>query len=207
MADYVLVPSQLTTILDTVNSLLRSIGETPVDTLEPPPTATVEQALQCLSEADLRVQARGWFWNREENFQTTLDSLGRVVLPDQCLEMQAAYYTSEGLLNVVARGLYLYDRTNHTYTFTTAPKVDYVVRLSWDYLPQAARALIGYEACQAFQASFQDRSIVFRVTDTARLDAQTTLEQAEDRNQQNNTVTGNISVASAVNSVRRNRRY
>jgi hypothetical protein len=194
MSDFIVVPSELTSVLSAVNLLINSIGETSVSTIDPPPTTDVEDALYALDRADKVVQLMGWTWNKEIAFQTSLDVQGRVVLADQTLMITGAYFTPTGYLNVVQRGAYLYDRANHTYTFQTAPLVDYTARLAWEYLPEAARTYIMYLAAQEFHAQKQERVITLQVTEKRLARALIALEQYEDQVGKFNTVTGNVGV-------------
>lgn len=207
MSTFIVVPSELTSVLSAVNLLIGSLGETAVSTIDPPPTSDVDDALLALNRADFQVQLKGWSWNKEKDLQTTLDASGRVVLPDQTLRVAAAYYTSRAVLDVVQRGAYLYDRDEHTYDFTAkgAPKIDYITRLDWEYLPEAARQYIMYKACMEFHAQKQERSILLRVTDARVADALLTLEQYEDEVAQHSTLTNNAGVETQMGGARRNR--
>ena len=207
MSTFVVVPSELTSVLSAVNLLIGSLGETAVSTIDPPPTSDVDDALLALNRADFQVQLKGWSWNREVNVQTTLDGSGRVVLPDQTLRVAAAYYTSRAVLDVVQRGLYLYDRVEHTYDFTDkgAPKIDYIARLDWEYLPEAARQYIMYKACMEFHAQKQERNILLRVTDDRVADALVALEQYEDEVLRFSTLADNAGVQTQMGGARRNR--
>jgi len=207
MSTFIVVPSELTSVLSAVNLLIGSLGETAVSTIDPPPTSDVDDALLALNRADFQVQLKGWSWNREVNVQTTLDGSGRVVLPDQTLRVAAAYYTSRSVLDVVQRGAYLYDREAHSYDFTTkgAPKIDYISRLDWDYLPETARQYIMYKACMEFHAQKQERNILLRVTDARVADALLTLEQYEDEVLRYSTLSDNAGVQTQMGGSRRNR--
>lgn len=203
-ADFIITEDAPTTVLSAVNAMLASIGETRVSTIDPPPTSEVSSALQKLQQADLMVQSRGWSWNTEINLPLLLDGDSKAPLPNFTLRVNAAYYTNRNVLNAIGRGEFLYDRTNHTYVFTTGPLyVDVVARLAWDLLPQAARNFILLTAVQAFQADYQDRPIQVRVTDSMVSMAKTTLEQHEDTQTSLNSVYDNISALNALGGIRR----
>lgn len=212
MPQFVVVPDQLTSILDAVNLMMASIGEEPAQTLNPSPSTEVDQALLKLNAQDLALQSRGWAWNREYSWQTTLNADGTVSLPNECLRCVNAYYTpgvpSGGDFDIVMRGGQLYDRLNHTNIFTTAPYVDLILRLPWTQLPQSARMVIAYEAAKSFQAVQQASTIVLQVDQQDLTKAWAVLEQEEDETDTHSTVTGNFSTLGALygnGGMRRNR--
>lgn len=202
MPEYIVSPSTLTTRLAAVNSMIFTLGETGVDSLEPLTNADAQNALAVLDRVDLQVQDRGWHWNREDQYPLTLSPEGYLVLPNNTLRVTAAYGEAS---DVVQRGEKLYDRTNHTSVFTSPLKVDFIARLSWDELPQSARMYVLLRACSVFHASLQERSILLRVNDSDIADALVTLEQAEDEVARTNTSKGSM-VINTLGGSFRNRR-
>lgn len=208
---FIITPATLTTTLSAVNTMLASLGEAPISTLSPPPTSDAEEALARLNEADLDLQSAGWFWNREHDFPLSQAGDGTFSLPDQTLRMvPSASNVGAGLLDLVDRGGKLYDRTNHTFVFPsgTAIKAELIVRLDWDSLPQAARAVIVYRATQRFHAGKQGSSIVLNVNAEDVRRAVATLEQSEDDTAQHNAIRDNVNIGqmvSGVGGMRRNR--
>lgn len=211
-SDFVIVPNELTSVLSAVNVLITSLGETPLTTIDPPPTSEADQALLAVNQADLSVQTQGWKWNREFAYPLALDGDGKVALPDQTLQVVKAYWdtSSNGVApNFVQRGPYLYNMDDHTDVFEAAPTVDLVVRLGWDLLPEAARQYITRLACLDFQAGLQDRPVKFRVTEAMVKRSRATLEQHEDAISGFNAIQNNIGVQSGLHGtggLRRNRR-
>jgi hypothetical protein len=211
MPQFIVVPDQLTSILDAVNVLIGSLGEAAVTTIDPSPSTEVDNALLKLNEEDLALQSRGWAWNREYSWQTTLNEDGTVSLPANTLRCVNAFYTPgvpTGDFDIVARGGQLYDRAHHTNIFTTAPYVDLILRLPWTELPQSARGVITVEACKTFQAIQQASSIVLQVSLQDLAKRWAALEQEEDETDNHNSITGNLSTLGALygkGGMRRNR--
>lgn len=207
---WLVVPAQLTTTLEAVNSLISTLGEAPVTSISPPPTSEVEEALARLNEVDLEVQSRGWIWNRESAYPLPLSTDGTVPLPDQCLRVTNAYWQGQpdGVIDIVQRGPQLYDRTNHTYTFKASPMVDMIVRLDWDATPQAHRSYVTLLACQRFHARKQASQVVLQINGQDLARAQAVAEQQEDEVAQYNSIDGNSGVVSGLYGLagmRRNR--
>jgi len=138
-----------TTELEAINTMLTTIGESPVNTVEDSGLLDVVIARQILHTTSREVQARGWHFNTEKNFplQPTVD--GTIVLPATVLRVDTVGEYSD--IDVVVRGNRLYDRRNHTYTFKKPLNVDMVVLLPFEQLPEAARIYITIRASRIFQ--------------------------------------------------------
>lgn len=140
----------LTTELDAINTMLSAIGESPVNTVEDSGIVDAVLARQILRSVSNEVQARGWHFNTEKNFLITPTYPdGELTLPKNVLKADTTEEFS--YLDVVQRGLRLYDRRNHTYQFDTAVKVDMVVLLEFEELPEPARQYITLRASRIFQ--------------------------------------------------------
>lgn len=222
-SNFILNYSALTTVLDVVNQLISSLGESPVTTLDPSPSTDVDIALGCVNEMDLMVQAEGYEWNRLYSWPLTLNPEGLALLPSNTIRCVKAYASSGQLggnssggyygyagqaIKIVALGNKLYDQVNNTDVFTAAPVVDLIIRRQWCEIPVAHRMLISYMALQAFQSRVQQASITlqFNSSDLAR--AQKLVGWHQDDEAQQNSIDGNVNVISAIYGIggmRRNR--
>lgn len=126
--------------------MLRTVGEAPVDSLQSG-LLQAETAEAILDEVSSQVQAGDWDFNREEGimFHPTTD--GEIVIPDSAYRIDAC---NRGL-KVVQRGNRLYDKTNHTFKFTTPIQFDVVWFLAFEDLPEAARQYVYLRAARKFQ--------------------------------------------------------
>jgi len=192
---FIIIPDQLTTVQDVVNLCLASIGEAPVNTIEPSPGVDVDKALLILNQYDKTVQSKGWWWN-QETFKLSLDADSKIPLPNQTLHVRQAY--RDGMwMNLVDRGGFLYDVDLNSYTFTAPVMVDLIVRQPWENLPDAARMYIGMLTIRSFQAGETDRAVKFQVSAEDVRNAMVTLEQREDEYAHRNAGWGNRSVVSS----------
>lgn len=136
-----------TTELEAVNIMLTSIGEQPVNTLETPGISAVSIARDILHEVSRQVQERGLRCNTEEGVLLPLDENNHIRLPSNTLKVDPTDRNQD----FVMRGDRLYDRKNHTYEFKEPVKVDIVLFLPFEELPQAARQYITIRAARVFQ--------------------------------------------------------
>jgi hypothetical protein len=144
----------LTTELEAVNEMLNAIGEGQVSSLDTG-NADVQQCVRLLRDHSRKVQSRGWWFNRDNDYELTLNNDGFLVLPSNVLRVDPS---SEDRHEKpwVQRGLKLYNPNDHTFVFTESVKVDMVTGLAWDELPQTARAYI--TACAGLEFVDTDMS-------------------------------------------------
>lgn len=132
-------PITRTTELEAINEMLRAIGESPVSTLDSG-NSDVTTALDLLRSHSRRVQAMGWHFNTERDYTISPDSNGYLNVPSNALKIDTT--GNSAYLDVVQRGTKLYNKEDHTFVFSTSVNVDMVVGLTWDELPESARAHI-----------------------------------------------------------------
>lgn len=181
-----------TTELEAINTMLSTIGESPVNMVEDTGNVDVVIARQILQTVSREVQARGWHFNTEINYTITPDSEGYLVLPNTVLKVDTVYPDSSK--DVVVRGSRLYDREKHTYVFTDAVKVDMTILLTFDELPEVARNYATIRASRIFQERVvgSDTLHAFNSQDEAR--AMVSLMEYEADTADLNILSGNYSV-------------
>ena len=182
----------LTSELEAVNILLAAINEAPAATLEDFGIPYLSAARACLTELSRTVQTVGWHFNTEDAFPLTKDGNGYLPLPSDTLKVTADDR------NIVQRGAYLYDKTNHTKVFTTIPTVSIVRLLVWDDLPQAARNYITVRAARIFQTRELGSESQFRFSEYDEQVALKVIQEAEAETGQYNYFTDSNSVQSIL---------
>ena len=139
------------TELDAVNIMLSTIGESPVSSLSAE-QSTVDVALsrQILREVAIQVQETGWHFNTEIKWQLspTADTQ-EIIVPANCVQIDTS--GPDVNVDVTMRGNRLYDKVNHTFSFTKALCVDMILLLDFTDIPQAARHYISIRAARVFQ--------------------------------------------------------
>lgn len=124
--------------------LLASIGEAPVNSIGVGLSES-RIAQLTLDRISRDVQKRGWYFNTESVLLKP-DSNGEIPLPSNTLSVDA------GQRRFVSRNRRLYDRYNNTYKYNQPIRVQLVLALDWDSLPETARSFITSKACMRFQA-------------------------------------------------------
>lgn len=163
--------------LDAVNLMLAAVFEAPVNTLDVAGIEDVAVAQRLLSLKVRQVLTSGQVVNSEEEVTLARDSItGKVPLPNNTLRVDAT--ASDGA-NVVQRGSFLYDRTNHTFVFARDVKVNILYLLEWDDLPEHVKLPIVVCASRLFQQHVLGNADSGAYTSEEEKDAKVLLLEAE----------------------------
>jgi len=139
-----------TTKLEAVNTVLSTVGSSPVSTLTGAQSADVRMAISTLDEVSREIQSIGWHFNSEDEITLTPDATTlEIVLGENVVRCDLSEYNT-GNMDIVQRGRRLYDKVAHTYQFTASLKADLIMLLDWDDLPEPARRYITIRASRIF---------------------------------------------------------
>jgi len=132
----------VSTELDAVNQILSSVGQAPVTTLDLQ-NPEVSIVLNTLREVNRQVQSEGWVFNTERDHPLEPDSeTNQILYPYNILQIDASREKHRQDYDVVRRNGKLYDRLNHTYTFTKTIYADVVWLFDFTDVPPAIQAYI-----------------------------------------------------------------
>jgi hypothetical protein len=136
-----------TTKLEAVNVCLTNIGEAPVASLTGL-QVDAQVASSIIDEVSREVQSNGWHWNTEVHTISPNIS-NQILLPANTLRVDTVEKDSS--LDVVQRGMKLYDRKDNTYLFTASLRLHLTVALDFNEIPEAARRYITMRSSRVFQ--------------------------------------------------------
>jgi len=137
-----------TTKLEAVNIMLSTIGENPVNSLTSG-LVDAELAETILGSVSKSVQSEGWNFNTEKKVPYSADTSGHILLPANILRADAT--VEADALDLVQRGLKMYDKKNHTYVINKAVNLDIIIELDFEILPEVARRYITLKSARIFQ--------------------------------------------------------
>ena len=141
----------LTDELSAVNTMLSSISETPVNTLlNTNNVVDVSIAIKLLARTSRAFQAKGWHFNTEYDYPITPDVDGYINLPATMLSVDTESI-NHGQMDVVQRGMRLYDRKARSYNLDQTVKVSITLLLDFSELPEIAKQYIEIRATRLFQ--------------------------------------------------------
>ena len=135
----------LDTELSAVNSILGSIGQSPVTSLDftNPEVSFIHNLLR---EVNVDVQNEGWSFNTEYHVTYSPDTNGYFVIPPNVIRFDVHDNQNIKTTDVVKRNGRLYDKYNHTDVFTSDLDLDVVTLYEFSDLPSAFQRYITYRA-------------------------------------------------------------
>jgi hypothetical protein len=171
-----------TTTLGAVNSMLSTIGEAPVNGLNSG-LVEAETAETILNEVSRSVQADGWNFNSEPNYSVAATSDGDIVLPAEIIraDLATTKYRSS-TTEYIQRGNKMYDKANHTYNIGKTLKLNVVVLLAFELMPEVARRYVSVKAARIFQERVLGSSTLSQMNRTDEQEALFSLKEHEGDN-------------------------
>jgi len=135
----------LDTELSAVNSILGSIGQSPVTSLDftNPEISFIHNLLR---EVNVDVQNEGWSFNTEYHVTYSPDTDGYFVIPPNVIRFDVHNNQNIKTTDVVKRNGRLYDKYNHTDVFTADLDLDVVTLYEFSDLPSVFQRYITYRA-------------------------------------------------------------
>ena len=141
----------VSTELDAVNSILMSVGETPVNTLtvQSPEVAIAQKTLRQVCR---EIQAEGWSYNTENEYPINTDTNNQVIVPNNVLQMDLNIFQHGKDYDVVIRSdngvKKVYDKKGHSFVFENCDKLyfDMIWMIDFEDLPQAFKDYITVRA-------------------------------------------------------------
>ena len=120
--------------LPAVNQILQSCGQAPVTTLDQT-NPDVAIAYQTLLEVSREVQAEGWSFNTESDYEMSPDTNNEIKIPNNVLQIDLTDNAANMDKDVIRRDGKFYDKVAHSYTFTDKVKCDVVWLFDWVDIP------------------------------------------------------------------------
>jgi len=134
------------TELSAVNSILGSIGQSPVNTLDYS-NPEISFIFNILRESRIDVLNEGWVFNIENNVVLTPETgTGFITFPADALRIDVTDNQFDRTTDVVRREGKLYDKVHKTYVFKNAIKADIVRVYDFEDLPSVYQRYITYKS-------------------------------------------------------------
>ena len=188
-----------TTELECINIMLAAIGEAPINTLTGTLPVDAVTAQKTLAEINKDVQNEGWSFNQEFNVKLTRDSNNQIALGTDMLKVDANVF-DHPTIDVIQRGLKMYDRKNNTYVFDTDLTCNVTYFRNFDEIPESARRYINIRAARVFVDRLvgDDGLRTYTAQDEAR--ARANLMENDMDNADHNVLSGDPNLNNAMNT-------
>ena len=139
-----------TTKLQAINSILSSVGESPITSLDyVSDSASATIASNILDEVDRSLQSRGWSFNTDIDKTLTRAGDNTISVTSDTIRVNISE-TTYPTIKLTLRGTKLYNAKTASYTFTTNLVGDVVTLLDFDLLPEPARNYIVVRSSRLF---------------------------------------------------------
>jgi|TARA_A100001518_G_C1218708_1_gene62151 hypothetical protein len=188
-----------TTELECINIMLAAIGEAPINTLTGTLPVDAVTAQRTLAEINKDVQNEGWSFNQEFNVKLTRDGSNQIALGTDMLKVDANVF-DHPTIDVIQRGLKMYDRKNNTYVFDTDLTCNITYFRNFDEIPESARRYINIRAARVFVDRLvgDDGLRTYTAQDEAR--ARANLMENDMDNADHNVLSGDPNLNNAMNT-------
>ena len=188
-----------TTELECINIMIAAIGEAPINTLTGTLPVDAVTAQKTLAEINKDVQNEGWSFNQEFNVKLTRDGTNQIALGTDMLKVDANVF-DHPTIDVIQRGLKMYDRKNNTYVFDTDLTCNVTYFRNFDEIPESARRYINIRAARVFVDRLvgDDGLRTYTAQDEAR--ARANLMENDMDNADHNVLSGDPNLNNAMNT-------
>ena len=140
-----------TTKLEAINTILSIIGEAPINSLTGTLPLDGVLAKNILDEISREVQSAGWFFNTEHKVKLSKDTDNKIPLGSNVMRVDVdPHRYSRASINPIKRGLFLYDKVKHTFTFDDDLEASVVYYLEFTELPENVKRYITIRAGRVF---------------------------------------------------------
>ena len=134
------------TKLQAVNIVLSNVGQAPLTSLDSAnPMAALAEGM--IDEVSHSLQSEGWVFNTEQDYPFSPDNQGNIYIPDNVLSLDAVEWAN---FEPIIRSGRLYDKRNHTYTFTKTVYCKVVWYFDFVDLPEVFKQYISIRAANLF---------------------------------------------------------
>lgn len=166
-----------TTKLEAVNTMLTSIGETPVNSITSATTTDVSIAISILDSVSRETQQQGWFFNTDLDYKFTRNTNNQIELPVNVLRLDTTYLSKK--YDLVERNRKLYNRRENTFNLTEDVYVNVIWYLDFTEIPEVARRYITIRSSRIFQDRMLGSATLHKFHEADEFRALLELKEAE----------------------------
>jgi hypothetical protein len=154
-----------TTKLQAINTILSSVGESPITSLDYiSDSASATIALNILDEVDRSFQSRGWSFNTDISSTLTKDASNFISVPSNVIRVNVSE-TTYPTIKVVLRGTKLYDSKGKTFVFSSNITGEVVSLLDFELIPEPARNFITIRSSRLFNIRTRPEEAQAKITE------------------------------------------
>lgn len=190
-----------TTLLEAVNTVLSTVGNAPVSSVDGGGIEDADIALRLVTELTRRVCNRSFDWNTDSEYPLAPDAEGYINLPLGALTVDPQTPTDKLVVrrNPANDKLGLWNKSTHTFSFTEAVECEVTWGFPFEDLPETARDFIVLSAGRTFQKRFVGSQVLDRYSAEDVAEAWAELKKTELRSRDYNLFRDNPTMARSAN--------
>ena len=188
-----------TTELESINIMLAAIGEAPINTLTGTLPVDAKTAQTTLAEINKEVQSEGWSFNTEIDVVLSRDSSNNINLSNNVLVVDPNIHQHPDV-DAIQRGLKLYNRQKHVFTFDEDLTCTIVFLRDFDEIPEPARKYVIIKAARVFVDRLVGDESLRTYTQQDEIRARAILMETDLSNADHNLLRGDPSLTSVFST-------
>jgi len=170
-----------TTKLESINTMLSTIGEAPVNSLTGSLPTDATMAINILDEINREVQAQGWKFNTSYKVTLSRNTDNKIPIGDDVMHVEFNHLKeNRSSYDPVLRGSFLYNLATESFTWDkNFTEVRVVYLLPFEDIIEQARRFITIRASRIFHDRTLGANALHRFTKDDEFRALSSLKQAE----------------------------
>ena len=170
-----------TTKLESINTMLSTIGEAPVNSLTGSLPTDATMAINILDEINREVQAQGWKFNTSYKVTLSRNTDNKIPIGDDVMHVEFNHLKeNRSSYDPVLRGSFLYNLATESFTWDkNFTEVRVVYPLPFEDIIEQARRFITIRASRIFHDRTLGANALHRFTKDDEFRALSSLKQAE----------------------------
>jgi hypothetical protein len=170
-----------TTKLESINTMLSTIGESPVNTLTGTLPTDATMAINILDEVNREVQSQGWKFNSSYKVTLSRDTNNKIPIGNDVMHIEFNHLReSRSSYDPILRGSFLYNLVDESFVWDkNFDNVRVVFLLPFEDVIEQARRFVTIRASRIFHDRTLGASTLHRFSKEDELRALSFLKQAE----------------------------
>ena len=188
-----------TTMLEAVNTVLGTVGNSPVSSVDGEGIEDADIAFRSIVELTRRVCLRAFDWKTDSDYPLSRGGSGFINLPIGAMKVDPQSAATRCVIrrNPANEQMGLWDKSNRTFKFTAPVPCEITWAFPFEDLPEIARDFIVLSAGRTFQKRFVGSQVLDRYTAEDVAIANAELQKTELRSRDFNLFRDNPSMARA----------
>lgn len=182
------MPTAVMTKLDAVNSMLASIGQSPINTITGTIPKDASMAVLTLDNILREVLTKGWSFNSDDEYLLNPEVSLDILIPSSAMWADPTSQAIDAVVRYEGGVAKLYNRTEQTFSWDRPVACNVIWAFEFEEIPQVARHYVAMRAGRIFQAQIVGSPTLFQYTDLHEKEAYAAFKRLEKRSKRYNLI-------------------